>query len=134
MYIHFLCHGLGTGSRVFTVGRSKDKATPTIVITVSPQAVFYDHWSQVRLQIYGGLDPRGYTIGVEFLPGMLAGEKGGISVLDGIDADGHPEMGSSHAIGVNGGLGRGTLGGFFTLDYNGSTYRGLINYHVVCPQ
>jgi hypothetical protein len=61
------------GLCLFNVGREKDNITPTVVVTVTPRAIF--DWSWLGLQICNMLDHRESVINIEFLPGdheMLA--------------------------------------------------------------
>jgi hypothetical protein len=118
---------------LFYVGRTREKAQPTIVIMVKPRA-FFD-WSELESKIRVALGS-GHEINVEFLPGELGmlpeQEDNGVSFLDRMAPDGRPEMGCS--IGVVGEVGGGTMGGFLTLTLGGFTHRGFMtNYHVIRP-
>jgi hypothetical protein len=86
-----------TSMCLFNVGRTKEKTTPTLVITVRPGAIA--DWSTLYFKIRHTLGFEKPHIAVEFLPGSLQSipdeKRSGISVLDAITPDGRPKMGCS---------------------------------------
>ncbi len=115
---------------LFRVGRTNDVAVPTIVIYVDPFASC--DWHELERAVQAEMEPKmpaRRVIGVEFLPGKVSDCVG--KALD----EGPlvpPNMGAS--IGIRGGEGSGTMGGYINLQIGDQTHFGLLtNHHVIAP-
>ncbi|RMJ27304.1 hypothetical protein PHISP_01818 [Aspergillus sp. HF37] len=125
---------------LFRVGRTEENGAPTIVVLVRPYVAH--NWTdlmQAILEIvreHVDVD----DINVEFLPGILTEgtgplsgeEQPGVPQLATMTA--HGDVGMGFSIGVCGGRGSGTAGGFVTLTQGDITRKGILtNYNVVSP-
>ncbi|KAK2779183.1 hypothetical protein FQN53_001506 [Emmonsiellopsis sp. PD_33] len=153
--LHLLTTSLGSSWRMlglFLVGRTEEKAAPTVVVFVPPVA-FHD-WSLLEAKMHGIIaahcpDTAQNNLVIEFMPGTIGAYtswpsedtaessgvgkgRNGVSQLPVVTDDQRVGMGFS--IEIRGDMGAGTAGGFVTLTQDGTTRTGILtSYQFVRP-